>query len=221
MQQKQQLDGEKILKQTGREICNLHVEGKPQHRLRRPAESPLTQQQDIIPCNCWDVNKITFHVSPVLCLRFCPYHEGIGRAPSPLLALHLGTGSFKHLSPCSSLPQPQRSATRGCGRKLLSAVKAPDDTEKKMPSIFFFPFLLSVLPPISLCQSQARKKKKRTKRFKETKPTVMKNEQEDNSAWGVQTNYLEQIVYFKVLTNLLQRPVEKSQVPYSNPFPYL
>lgn len=35
------------------------------------------------------------------------------------------------------------------------------------------------------------------------------------------TNNLEQVVYFKVLTNLLQRPVEKSQAPQSQPFPYL
>lgn len=72
-----------------------------------------------------------------------------------------------------------------------------------------------------MSETDKKKKKKRTKRFAETKAKVMKNEREDNSAWGVQTNYLEQIVYFKVLTNLLQRPVEKSQVPYSNPFPYL
>jgi len=46
-------------------------------------------------------------------------------------------------------------------------------------------------------------------------------DEETNSARRVQTNYLEQIVYFKMLTDLLQRPVEESQVPYSNPFPYL
>lgn len=157
MQQKQQLDGEKILKQTGREICNLHVEGKPQHGLRRPAESPLTQQQDIIPCNCWGVNKITLHVSPVLCLRFHPYHEGTGGAPSPLLALHLGTGSFKPLSPPSHRGRPPGDVE---GNFYL--LSRPLMTQRRNCLLFFsFLFFLVCSPQYLFVRDRQEKKKKK------------------------------------------------------------
>lgn len=125
-------------------------------------------------------------------------------------------------SPPAPLSPSHRGRPPGDVEGNFYLLSRPLMTQRRNCLLFFsFLFFLVCSPQYLFVRARQGKKKKRTKRFAETKAKVMKNEREDNSAWGVQTNYLEQIVYFKVLTNLLQRPVEKSQVPYSNPFPYL